>query len=244
MERKGNTPDIERHSHAARRSAMPTWQDAVRRGSIIGCVLAGHIVILMAVLHPSWQKIERVAHQQEDHVLRLSFDPAQKISQLVPARAATRMPTKAKPTRQTTLPPTVISAAVHQTNAPSSTANSVIMTTPQVADELNRSYQPGDFQAALQNAQRTRADHIPGDATLLIGGIQLQASTSAQHTFHRLVATSRCTNMQLDLQNSAHRFTPAMIDRVLQTSGCGPHLERSAADAAIKDIAHQAIFGN
>jgi hypothetical protein len=245
MERRGSALEKERHPHMARQSGTQGWQDAVRRGTIFGCVLAGHLAILMAVLHPSWQMIEPAALQQEDRVLRLSFDPLPKISRLLPIRTATRAPAKTKPAQSALVPPTVNPAAVRQpTNSPPSTATSLIMTAPAVSDELHRSYQPGEFQTALQNAQRTRADHIPGATTPRIGGIQLQVGSSIKGTVHSLAEVSRCTNEQFQLQNSAHQYTPEMIDHTLEMDGCGPHLEHAAADATIDAISHHAIFGN
>jgi len=227
----------------ARRSGTPRWQDAVRRGSIFGCVLAGHLVILIAVLRPSWQRIEQVA-DQEDHVLRLSFDPSPKISRPFPSRAATRVPAKTKPAQPTIVPSTTTSAIRQSTSAPSSKATSLIVTAPPVTDELHRSYQPGEFQTALQSAQRTRADHIPGATTPRIGGIQLQVSSNIKETVHSLAEISRCTNEQFQLRNNAHQFAPEMIDRTLEMDGCGPHLEHAAADATIDAVSHHAIFGN
>jgi hypothetical protein len=244
MERRGSALDKERHPHLARRSGTPRWQDAVRRGAILGCVLAGHLAILMAVLHPSWQKIEPAVPQHEDRVLRLSFDPLPKISRPLPVRTTTRAPARPKSARAAVVPPTIISAARLPTNTPSSTATSLIMTAPAVTDELRRSYQPGEFQTALQNAQRTRANHIPGATTPRIGGIQLQASSNIKGTVHSLAEVSRCTNEQFQLQNSAQHFTPEMIDHTLEMDDCGPHLEHAAADATIDALSHHAIFGN
>lgn len=110
--------------------------------------------------------------------------------------------------------------------------------------ERHRSYRPGDFQTALQSAQRAGADHIPGIATPRIGGIQLRAGSSIKRTFHGLVEMSSCTNEQFQLQNNAHQFTPEMIDRALEMEGCGPHPEHAAADATIDAISHHAIFDN
>ncbi|WP_449426882.1 hypothetical protein [Rhodanobacter umsongensis] len=118
------------------------------------------------------------------------------------------------------------------------------MTAPSMAGDPQRGYQAGDFQSALQNAQRAKADRIPGTTLPRIGGIQLQARSSIQRTFHSIVEISRCTNEQFQLQNSAHRFTPEMIDHALEVEGCGPHLEHAAADATIDAISHHAIFGN
>jgi hypothetical protein len=245
MERRGSALDKERHPHMARQSGTPRWQDAVRRGSIFGCVLAGHLVILIAVLHPSWHRIEYGASQQGERVLRLSFDPPPEISRPLPVRTATRMPATPKSARPVLVPPTGNPAAVrHPTNAPSSTTTNLIMTALPVTDELHRSYQPDQFQTALQNAQRTKVDHIPSAITPRIGGIQLQAGSSIKRTFHSIVESNRCTNMQFELQNSTHQFTPEMIDHALEIEGCGPHLEHAAVDATIDAISHHAVFGN
>ena len=157
MERRGSALDKERHPHMARRSGTPRWQDAVRRGAILGCVLAGHLAILMAVLHPSWQKIEPAVPQHEDRVLRLSFDPLPKISRPLPVRTATRAPARPKSARAGVVPPTIISAARLPTNTPSSTATSLIMTAPAVTDELRRSTSP----ASSRRPCKTRSERGP-----------------------------------------------------------------------------------
>ena len=236
MERRGSALDKQWRPH-----------DAVRRGSIFGCVLAGHLAILMAVLHPSWQRIEPAAYPPEGRVLRLSFDRLPTISRPLPVRTATQVLAKTKPAQSALVPPTVKPAATRlPTHAPSSAAvTSLLMTAPPVTDELHRSYQPGDFQTALQSAQHATADRIPGTATPRIGGIQLEAGSNIKGTVHSLAEISRCTNEQFQLQNSsAHQFTPEMIDHVLEMDGCGPHPEHAAADATIDAISHHAIFGN
>jgi hypothetical protein len=229
----------------ARRASTPRWQDAVQRGSILGCVLAGHFAILMLVLHPSWRHIEHVPRLHEDQVLRLRFDRLPKLVRPSLAPAAIQLPAQTKPAPQAIALSTRRPATgAHSSNPPAAPAATLTMAMPMMTGDPHRSYLPGDFQSALQNAQRTKADHIPGTTTPLIGGIRLQASSSTKAAVHGLVEENRCANMQFQLQNSAHQFTPEMIDHALEVEGCGPHLERTAADATIDAIAHQAIFGN
>lgn len=98
--------------------------------------------------------------------------------------------------------------------------------------------------AALQGAQRTRPDHLPGSVTPLIGGIQLHARSSAKAIVRGLIEENRCANMQFQLQDSAHQLTPTMIDHVLEVEGCGPHRERTPLDATIDAITRQATAGH
>ncbi|OOG49654.1 hypothetical protein B0E50_05960 [Rhodanobacter sp. C01] len=243
MERRRDQLDQEWRPCMVCRSAAPTWHDAVRRAAIQGSVFAGHLAILMLVLHPSWRRIAHVTRQHDDHVLRLSFDRLPKLVRPSPAPVAMRLPARTKPVRQAIALSAQMAATVaHSTNPPVVTIP--IMTPPSTPGDPHRSYQPGDFQSALQNAQRTRADHIPGTTTPRIAGISPQARSSIQGIVHMLVKTSQCTNEQFQLQNSAHQFTPEMIDHALEVEGCGPHLEHAPADATIDAIAHQAIFGN
>ena len=245
MERRGSSLDAQRRLRTASRSGALTWHDAVCRGAIFGSVLAGHLVILTLVLHPSWQRRQRVAPQQDGNVLRLTFDAVPKVVRVSPVHATARMPAKTKPVPSTLASSEVMSAVVMRpTNSPPSTATTLIVVAPTTTDDLHRGYQPGDFQTALQDAQRTNADHIPGAAIPRIGGIRLQARSSVSGTVHMLAEANRCTNEQFRLQDSPHRFTPEMIDRALEASGCGPHLEHTQADATIDVISHHAIFGN
>ncbi|WP_139350400.1 hypothetical protein [Rhodanobacter sp. B04] len=178
-------------------------------------------------------------------MLRLRFDRLPKLVRASPAPAAIRLPTKTKPARPPLASSTLTPATVmRSTNPPATTAATLIMTAPSMTGDPQRGYQAGDFQSALQNAQRTKADHIPGLATPRIGGIQLRVHSSIKGVVHVLVKTSQCTNEQFQLQSSAHQFTPEMIDHVLEVEGCGAHLEHAPADATIDAIAHQAIFGN
>ncbi|WP_460878137.1 hypothetical protein [Rhodanobacter koreensis] len=245
MEHRGSPPDAKQHLRLASRSGMPGWQDAVRRGAILGGVLAGHLVILMMVLHPSWRRAGYVARRPKDHVLRLTFDRLPEVVRLSSTRITTRVPTKTKPARSAIVLPEVMTTSVTRlANASPSTTSTPITTTPLMAGGLHRSYQPGDFRMALQNAQRTRPDHIPGSITPRIGGIRLQTGSSIMGTVHRLAEVSRCTNEQFRLQNSTHQFTPEMIDQALETAGCGPHLGHAALDATIDALSHPAIFGH
>lgn len=227
------------------RSGAPTWRDAVRGGAILGSVFAGHLAILMLVLHPSWRRIVHAVREPNGPVLRLSFDRWPELIQPSPAPAAMRLPVRTKSARQPIAAPTLMPATIaRSTHPPASTAATLVMTMPSMTADPRRGYQTGDFQPAFQNAQHTRVDRIPGTATPRIGGIQLQARSSTKEVVHMLVKTSQCANAQFQLQNSAHQFTPEMIDHALEADGCGPHLEHAPADATIDGIAHQAIFGN
>jgi hypothetical protein len=120
----------------------------------------------------------------------------------------------------------------------------LVVTAPPT-DDLHRSYAPGDFQTALQNAQRTTADHLPGAATPLIGGIQLQARSTIKGGVHAVTEYIRCTDEQLEMENGRDQFsTPQQMDRALQLDGCGPHSEHPDADAAVDAVAHRVIFGH
>lgn len=245
MGHRGSPLDARQRLRIACRSGTPRWQDAVRRGAILGGVLAGHLVILMMVLHASWPRVRHVARQPKDRVLRLTFDRLPEIARLSSTHAATPAPTKTKPARSAIALPVVMTAAVTRlASAPPLNTSTPITTTPSMADGLHRSYQPGDFRTALQNAQRTRPDHIPGSTTPRIGGIRLQTGSSIMGTVHRIVEVSRCTNEQFRLQNSTHQFTPEMIDQALEAGGCGSHLEHAALDATIDALSHQAIFSH
>jgi|GEM_PF-2446600 len=230
----------------ARRSSASTWRDAVRRGAILDSVLACHLVILMLVLHPSWHRIEHVTGPQDGDVLRLTLDPLPEIFRFSPVRARTRTPAKVKPMPSTIVPPEVVSAVVtHPPNVPASTATALTIAPPPMTGDLQRSYQPGDFQTALQDAQRTIAEHIPGAAVPLIGGIRLQDRSSIKGAVHVVTEYIRCTDKQLEMQNGPDQFsTLQLMDRALEADGCGPHLEHTAADATIDAISRRAIFGN
>jgi hypothetical protein len=229
----------------ARRSSARTRRDAVRRGAILGSVFAGHLLVLMLVLHPSWRRIEPVRRLQEADVLRLTFDPAPKIPRSLSVGAVARMPAKVKPVPSAVAPPKAPTAVVmHSTNIPPSTATALIVAVSPT-DDLRRGYEPGNFQAALQNAQRTKADQVPGVATPLIGGIQLQARPNIKGAVHAVTEYIRCTDKQLEMENGRDQFsTPQLMDRALQLDGCGPHSEHPEADAAVDEIAHRVIFSH
>ena len=247
MARRGNPLhigfDAPLRSRVVRRPSAPTRRDAVRRGAILGSVFAGHLAVLMLVLHPSWRRIEPVRSQHDADVFRLTFDPLPEISRSLSSHALARMPTEVKPVRPAVAPPKAPTAVVTpSTNVASSTATTLIVAIPP-ADNLRRSYEPGDFRSALQNAQRTKTDHIPGVATPLIGGIQLQARSNIKGTAHAVTEYIRCTDKQLEMENGRDQFsTPQLMDRALQLDGCGPHSEHPEADAAVDEIVHRVIF--
>jgi hypothetical protein len=248
MARRGNPLhtgiDAPLRPRVARRSSAPTRRDAVRRGAILGSVFAGHLVVLMLVLHPSWRRIEPVQRQHEADVLRLTFDPVPKIPRTSSVRALARVPAKVKLPSAIAPPKAPMVVVMHSTNVPPSTATVSIVAVPP-ADDLRRSYEPGNFQAALQNAQRTKADQIPGVVTPLIGGIQLQARSNIKGAVHAVTEYIRCTDKQLEMENGRDQFsTPQLMDRALQLDGCGPHSEHPEADAAVDEIAHRVIFGH
>ncbi|MFZ0870355.1 MAG: hypothetical protein WAM90_06470 [Rhodanobacter sp.] len=208
-------------------------------------MFAGHLAVLMLVLHPSWRRIEPVRSQHGADVLRLTFDPLPEISRSSSSHALARMPAGVKPVRRAIAPPRAPTAVVTQsTNVTSSTATALIVAVPPAGD-LRRSYEPGDFRSALQNAQRTKTDHIPGVATPLIGGIQLQARSNIKGTAHAVTEYIRCTDKQLEMENGRDQFsTPQLMDRALQLDGCRPHSEHPEADAAVDEIAHRMVFGH
>jgi hypothetical protein len=249
MERWGNPLypvfNPRRRLRVVSRSHATPWRDALGRGAILGGVIACHIAILMPVLHPSWHWTGHVARLQDDDVLRLNLDPFPETSRLSPAHASPHAPAGPKSGPSATVthlaPSNVI---VHPADSPTSTTTIQVIAPPPTSSDLAHSYQPGKFQAALQDAQRTKIDHIPGITTPLIGGIRLQATPSIKETFHSLVEISRCTNEQFQLQNRARQFTTELIDHALEMEGCGPHLEHAGANATIDAISRHAIFGN
>ena len=237
--------DAPLHPSVARCSGASTWRDAVRRGTILGGVFAGHLIVLMLVLHPSWRRIEPLRRQHEADVLRLTFDPVPKIPRPLSVRVPARMPAKVKPASSAIAPsraPTTV--VMHSTNVRPSTGTALIVAVPP-ANDPRGSYEPGNFQTSLQNAQRTKTDHLPGAAAPLMGGIQLQARSSIKGATHAVIEYIRCTDKQLEMENGRDQFsTPQLMDRALQLDGCGPHSEHPQADAAVDEIAHRVIFGH
>jgi hypothetical protein len=199
----------------------------------------------MLVLHPSWRRIEPVRRLHEADVLRLSFDRLPENSPSLSVRALKRMPVRVNLVPSAIVPPRVSTAVVtYSPKVAAPTAKTLLDAVPPT-DDLRRSYAPGDFQTALQNAQRTMADHIPGVATPLIGGVQLQARSSIKAGVHAVTEYIRCTDKQLEMENGRDQFsTPQLMDRALQLDGCGPHREDPDADAAVDEVAHRAIFGH
>jgi hypothetical protein len=229
-----------------RRSSAATWRDAVRRGAILASVSACHLTILMMVLHPSWHRIGDVSRPRDGEVLRLTLDPLKKISRFSPVSAGAPIAAKGKPAPTAAVSPEPTAAVVrHPTNSSPSTAATLIVAVPALTDDLHRGYQPGDFQTALQDAQRTKAEHIPGTTTPLIGGIRLQARSSIKGAVHVATEYIRCTDEQLKMENGPDQFsTPQLMDRALQLDGCGPHLEHTAVNDEVDAVSHRAIFGD
>jgi hypothetical protein len=231
----------------ARSRRASSWRDATRRGAILGSVCAGHIIVLALVLHPSWRQIEPVSRQREAEVLRLNFDSVPIVPQTLSVRALARMPAKVQSVRSAIAPPKTSTVVVtHLTDStPATTADRVVAVVPPIASDLHRGYGPSDFRSALQNAQRTKTDHMPGGASPLIGGIQLQARSSIKGATLAVVEYIRCTDKQLEMENGRDQFsTPQLMDRALQLDGCGPHLEHPDADAAADEVAHRVMFGH
>jgi hypothetical protein len=241
MER-GNPPaDGEQQPRIMSGAPARSWRDAVRRGAIIGGVVGAHVVLLMLVLHPWWRPLAPVARQRDTSVLRLSFD------RLAPAAvmatvAARRLPDMAKRARRPVALPSqrrssVVATATHPGTAP---ADALIATAPPIAPGAEHGYQPGTFEAILQDAQRTRPDHLPGSDAPVVGGIRFQARSSAKAMVRALAQGNRCANMAFQLRDSAHQLAPSMIDHALEVEGCGPHLERTPLDSTIDAITQQA----
>jgi hypothetical protein len=244
MERDNPLPDGERHPRIVSRNPARSWRDAVRRGAILGGVVGAHVVLLMLVLHPWWRRIAPMTRQRDASVLRLRFDRLPPAA-VIAAVAARRLPdmTKQLTHRPVALPTrsSVVVMAMRPRTAPAAT---VITTTPPMAIDANHGYQPGTFEAALHDAQRSRPDHLPGSVTPLVGGITFQARSSAKAMVRALAQGNRCTNMTFQLRDSAHQLTPAMIDHALEVEGCGPHRERAQFDPTVDAITQQVIAGH
>jgi hypothetical protein len=231
----------------ARSPRASRWRDATRRGAILGSVCAGHIIVLALVLHPSWRQIEPVSRQREAEALRLTFDSVPRIPQTLSVRAFARKAAKVQSVQSAIAPPKASTAAVTRLtdSTPATAADRAVAAVPQTASDLYRSYGPSDFRSALQNAQRSKTDHIPGVGSPLIGDIQLQARSSIKGATLAVVEYIRCTDKQLEMENGRDQFsTPQLMDRALQLDGCGPHLEHPDADAAADEVAHRVMFGH
>jgi hypothetical protein len=231
----------------ARSRRASRWRDATRPGAILGSVCVGHLIVLALVLHPSWRQIEPMSRQREAEALRLTFDSVPTIPQTLSVRVLARIPAKVRSVRSAIAPPKASTAVLIRLtdSTPATIADRVVAVVPQAASDLHRSYGPSDFRSALQNAQRTKTDLIPGVAAPLIGGIQLQARSSIKGTTLAVIEYIRCTDKQLEMENGRDQFsTPQLMDRALQLDGCGPHLEHPDADAAADEVAHRVIFGH
>jgi hypothetical protein len=252
MARRGNSLHTGSNAplgpRVARSRGASMRRDAARRGAILASVCVGHLIVLLLVLHPSWRQVEPVQRQREADVLRLSFfDAAPNIRRSLSVRALARLPAKVPPVPSAIAPPKVSTAAVTRpTNSPSATPTDwVVAVVPPAVDDLHSGYGPSDFRSALQNAQRAKADQIPGVATPLIGGIQLEARSNIKGAVHAVSEYIRCTDKQLEMENGRDQLsTPQLVDRALQLDGCGPHSEHPQADAAVDEIAHRVIFGH
>lgn len=248
MTRRGNPSHADFHaslrSRSVHRSSASSWRDAVRRGAIFASVFACHLMVLMRVLHPSWHQIEGVSPPYENVVLRLTFHPLPNGPAFSPAPASARLPTKTPSLSPTMASPKMKSAVVRQPaiGLPAAKSPSMVALPP---NEARGSYQPGDFQTALSDARRTNTEHIPGTTTPLVGGIGLEARSSIKTAAHGVTEYIRCTDKQLQMENGHDQFsTPQLMDRALQLDDCGPHLGHTAADAAIDEVSHRAIFGD
>ena len=248
MARRGNPLhadfDAPLRLHSVRRSLALSWRDAVRRGAILASVFACHLVTLLMVLHPSWHRTEWVSRPHEDDLLRLTFDPLPHSPAFSPAPASARLSAKTKSISPALASPSVMSAVVRHPAivVPATTAPS---TAELPSDEARGSYQPGDFQTALLDARRARAEHIPGATAPLAGNIRLEARSSIKGAVHVVTEYIRCTDKQLEMENGHDQFsTPQLMDRALQLDDCGPHLGHTDADAAIDEMSHRAIFGD
>jgi hypothetical protein len=196
------------------------------------------------VLHPSWHQIEGVSPPYENVVLRLTFHPLPNGPAFSPAPASARLPTKTPSLSPTMASPKMKSVVVRQPAIvlPATKSPSMVALPP---NEARGSYQPGDFQTALSDARRTNTEHIPGATAPLVGGIRLEARSTIKGSVHGVTEYIRCTDKQLQMENGHDQFsTPQLMDRALQLDDCGPHLGHTAADAAIDEVSHRAIFGD
>jgi hypothetical protein len=246
MARRGNPLhaafDAPLRSRSVRRSRASSWRDAMRRGAILASVFAFHLFILVMVLHPSWHRIEQVPQPHEDDVLPLAFDPLPKRPAFLPAPANARIPVKMKSIATAVTSPVAIrqpTITLPATAAPSMAA------APLSSDKARGSYQPGDFQTALQDARQPQAEHIPGTAAPRVAGIRLETRSTIKGAVHVVTEYIRCTDKQLEMENGHDQFsTPQLMDRALQWDDCGPHLGHTAADATVDEISHRAISGD
>ncbi|MBQ4855064.1 hypothetical protein IMW82_10325 [Rhodanobacter sp. B2A1Ga4] len=226
----GSTPHSARESSPAR-----SWRAACRRGVILGSVTALHLLTLALVLRPALPyRAARTTGHDNGEALQLSFVAR-------PDRPRSTNPPPRLPRPRTTR--LARSAAAAQT--PGAVASSQVLVTSPPANLPDGS---GDYHAALAGAGNTQwapRVRLPGSGLPPRAGILLRSGPSLRQAVRAMTTASRCKYERMKMERSANQFvTRQLVERALDADGCGPQLDRAAADGTVDAISHRAIFGN
>lgn len=213
----------------------------MRHSAIMGSVVVLHLATLALVLLPPPYRSKHTSIRHGDVALRIRFVRAPEPSKPPPApvsptsrhRPPSSVPVTAQAIPSTALLPT-----------PPATATELVLSLP-ASTPGDVTYRPGDFHAALRNAQRSPPSQLPGATGPALVGIHVRTPPSPQVTVRAMTLASRCAATKIKLARSTtEAITPQLMDRLLEAGGCGPQPARTANDALIEAVSHQAIFGD
>jgi hypothetical protein len=215
---------------------MPTllhrrrWRTTLRRGAILGSVIALHLTAVALLLRPAppYRSLHR-GTTDGGRPLRISFVPRPKPAPPRRAAPSPQRPLIAPRHHGIAAAPPVATAAPSQ---------AIVITLPASA--------PGDYRsAALDGTQPVPAARLPGAATLPRGVIRLRDRHSMRDIVRTMTAGSRCKYVHMKMARSTTQFvTRQLSERALEADGCGPQVEHAASRGAVEAISRRAIFGN
>ena len=207
----------------------------LRRGAILGVVVALHLGLLALLFGPVNQRRQDVEHRSGPHDA-LQFRWVQKAARPLRTKPAARHSTPARqpPPRA----PMIATAA---------------QATPTVVPADQSALPPaavGDYHSPLllnaaPMSPRSTPPRLPGGDTARVGGLALRDKPSLQHVVRAMTKTSRCKYIRMKMVASANQFiTAQLMDRTQEADGCGPQVPHTADDQTVEAISHQAIFGD
>lgn len=204
------------------------WQATCRRGAILGTVTALHLFTLALLLRPAPPyRPTATLLRDGDAAMQLHFLPQPDQGRAdSPRPPSPRHPRSAQATSPMRTLPADTALRPHA---------AVIATAPASAPSG-----PGDYHATLTSAGAPRWTphvHLPGSEAPSLTGIPLHAAPSLRQLVQTMTTTSRCKYERMKMERSANQFvTRQLMERALDTDGCGPQGQHDAGEPVIEAI--------
>lgn len=217
-----------------RSRARPAWRAALRRGAILGSVIALHLAIVALVLRPMppYRSAHTAIHD-DGRALQISF-----VTLPEKSRPADLPPRPLQP--RTTHPATSAAPLSPSAVIP---PHAVVTILPANVPDGSDDYRPALLGAGLRDAQQPPRVRLPGLDAPPRTGILLGNDSSLREVVRVMTTANRCKYVRMKMERSTTEFvTRQLVERALDADRCGPQAAHTAADATVDEIARRATF--